>query len=284
MSITIFKDKKCKGPSRTVSGNIADLKGRTGDKPGSIRLTSADDEVLLFKNDDWHGGVLYLRGPKTVSDLGSKDDGGKFGFGNSIRSVRCSPFQLDLNVTVVKDGGKLPGEWANEAAARDDIEGIVSRANGFYTDQRALLRLEIARITFRNSAKHFVMSKSEGVPNDWTERGEVDVVFTNRFAHDKGILGVGHFPCWGQTVVVGATSNPTSGPDVALDSNDMVYVLVHEIGHYLGLSHGSANNNRTNIMFDTIQPSYKSQRLLPDQIEEMHEKLSRNISRRGDRN
>ena len=74
MSITIFEDKNCNGASRTVSRDIADLQGQRADKPSSIRLTSDDEEVLLFKNDDWHGGVLYLRGPKTVSDLGEKDE------------------------------------------------------------------------------------------------------------------------------------------------------------------------------------------------------------------
>jgi hypothetical protein len=38
------------------------------------------------------------------------------------------------------------------------------------------------------------MNKNEGVPNDWTEKG--DVIFVNHFTGDKGILGVGKFPCW----------------------------------------------------------------------------------------
>jgi len=285
MSITIFEDENCKGESRTLSGNITDLKGQRADKPSSIRLSSDEDEVLLFKNDDWHGGVLYLRGPKTVSDLGKKDEGGKSGFGNSIRSIRFTPFELDLNVTVVKDAnGKLPGAWTSEAQARVGVEDVVTGANAFFTAQRALLSLEIARITFRTSDKQFTMNKNEGVPNDWTEKGEVDVIFVNRFTGDKGVLGVGRFPCWGQTVVVAATANSTQGADVVQSVSDMVYVLVHEIGHYLGLSHGSANDNKSNIMYESVQGIYKAQRLLPDQIEEMHEKLSRNISRRGDRN
>lgn len=40
MTITIFKDHDCKGPSQVVSGNLADLKGQPADKPGSIRLTT----------------------------------------------------------------------------------------------------------------------------------------------------------------------------------------------------------------------------------------------------
>jgi hypothetical protein len=62
MTITIFKDKDCKGESQVLTNSIADLKDQPADKPGSIRLTSDTESVLLFKNDDWHGGALYIRG------------------------------------------------------------------------------------------------------------------------------------------------------------------------------------------------------------------------------
>jgi hypothetical protein len=38
----------------------------------------------------------------------------------------------------------------------------------------ALLNLEIARITIAHPTST-TMNKNEGVPNDWTEKGEVDV-------------------------------------------------------------------------------------------------------------
>ena len=81
--------------SRTISGNIADLKGQRVDKPSSIEMSSSSDEVLLFKNDNWHGGVLYLRCPRTVTDLGKKDEGGKFGFGNSILLTHPNEVPVD---------------------------------------------------------------------------------------------------------------------------------------------------------------------------------------------
>src|SRR5687768_6324135 len=99
MTITIFKDKDCKGASQTVTTDVADLKNQPADKPSSIRLTG-DEAVLLFKNDDWHGGALYIRGPITVSDLGSAKEGGRFGFGNSVRSIRRSSFSVDLNINI----------------------------------------------------------------------------------------------------------------------------------------------------------------------------------------
>jgi hypothetical protein len=284
MTITIFAKENCKGASKVLSGNIADLKGKDFDKPSSIRLDDAGDAVLLFKNDDWHGGVLYLRGKRTVEDLGKGGDGGEWGFGNSIRSVRITPFQLDLNVTVVKDGKLLPGAWTTEAQAEADIRAVIANANAFYSDQQALLRLEIARIRFRADAEKFEMNRNEGLPNDWTERGEVDTVFVDRFTGDRGTIGRGQFPCRGQTVVVTGTTNATRGADFTNSVDDMTYILLHEIGHYLGLSHNTADDRQTNLMFDTKNGSYSDKNLKPEQIEEMHQKLARNISRRGDRN
>lgn len=287
MTITIFEDKNCKGKSRVVSGNIADLKGQNGDKPGSIRMTSDNDEVLLFKNDDWRGGVLYLRGKKTIGNLGKKNEGGKFGFGNSIRSVRVTPFQIDLNVTVVKDeGGKLPGAWKTEAEARTAIDDVVAKANAFYADKQALLKVSVARVRFRTSPRHFAISKLESalLPRDWIERGEVDTIFVDRFTKESTI-GLAKFPCWGQGVIIAGKANRDSGPDTPRDSEDMAETLVHELGHYLGLTHRTSDDKEANIMFASSNGGgLSNNNLRPDQIEEMQQKLARNITRRGDRN
>lgn len=286
MTITIFKDHDCKGKSQVVAGNIADLKGKPADKPGSIRMTDDDEAVLLFKNDDWHGGALYIRGPKTVSDLGKADEGGRFGFGNSIRSVRVTPFTVDLNVTVVKDGqGNLPGNWKSQTEARDEIEAIVAEVNAFLEERRALLKLLIARVGYRTDANRFALSMGENLtlPGAWTERGEVDVVFVHRFT-SEGTLGRGFFPCFGQAVVVAKVLNARSGPDTAQTTAQMAYTLAHEVGHHFGLSHGSANDNSGNLMFPSaVLSSLDNALLWPDQIRELHDKLANNISRRGER-
>jgi hypothetical protein len=287
MTITIFKDHDLKGKSQTVSGNIRDLKDQPADKPGSIRLTDGDEAVLLFKNDDWHGGALYIRGPKTVNDLGKDSDGGRFGFGNSIRSIRVSPFQVDLNVTVVRDeDNKLPSGWSSEAQAKADINSMVAQANAFYADKRALLKLTVARITFRTNKNLFAISKLEQIllPGEWTEKGELDVVFTNRFTKE-GVIGRAFFPCWGESVVVAKIVNSTSGPDYALSLDEMAAVMVHETGHHFGLSHGTANNNSKNLMFPSLSVSSLSDALLtPDQVREMQDRLANNIARKGERN
>ena len=138
------------------------LTGDPADKPGSIRLTGDHDEVPLFKNDDWHGGALYIRGPKTVNDLGKADDGGRMGFGNAIRPVRVTPFTVDLKVSVVMDTGeRLPGSWKDRAAAEAAVRDVVAQANPFLDGKRALLRYVIGRIRFRLDPKRFDISNWE---------------------------------------------------------------------------------------------------------------------------
>jgi hypothetical protein len=286
MTITIFKDHDCKGKSQVVRRDIADLKGEPADKPGSIRMTEDDESVLLFKNDDWRGGALYIRGPKTVDDLGKDKEGGRFGFGNSIRSVRITPFSVDLNVTVVKDAkGNLPGNWKSQPEAKAEIEAIVDEVNAFFTRTRAMLQLVIARISYRTDDKRFALSLGEQImmPGDWTERGEVDVVFVHRFTKE-GTIGRAFFPCFGQALVVAKMLNATSGPDSAQETSEMAVTLAHELGHHFGLSHNTANDNSGNLMFPTaVLKKLENALFWPDQIRELHDRLANNISRRGER-
>lgn len=164
MSITIFQDHDFKGKSQAISANVRDLRGLPADKPGSIKLSDDDEAALLFKNDDWHGGALYIRGKKNVSDLGKDSEGGRFGFGNSVRSIRVTPFWVDLNITVVRDeDNKLPRGWKTEKEARSDVNAIVEQANAFYSEKRALLQLGVARITFRTSKNLFAISMLEQI-------------------------------------------------------------------------------------------------------------------------
>ncbi len=285
MTITIFHDKNCRGASRTVAADLHDLKGMPADKPSSIRMTDGRDAVVLFKNDDWHGGALYLRGVKTVSDLGSSKDGGRFGFGNSVRSVRITPFAVDLNITVVTSGDDLPGIWPTTSWADGVIGDIVTRANNFLLAQNALLHMDIARITYRDDPKQFDLSNVESwsFPSDWKRPGEVDVIIVDRFDKD-GVGGRTKKPGFGKTLVMAAKAT-VNGIDTVLLNETMAITLVHELGHYLGLGHGTADNDPGNIMFPDgdIATTLSDLSLKDDQIREMQDRLANNLARKKDR-
>lgn len=288
MSITIFHDKDCKGASQTVTGNLRDLKGMPADKPGSTRMTGTRDAMLMFKNDDWHGGALYLNGAQTVTDLGSDKEGGRFGFGNVVRSIRLTPFTVDLNVTVVTNGDDLPSIWPTTWWADFVIRDVVTRANTYLLAENALLRMEIARITYRDDPKQFNISGTEGwsFPGEWKRAGEIDMIVINRFEKEEKV-GRTPRPCFGQALVVSARAI-ISGVDTVLNNDFMAMTLVHELGHYLGLGHGTANGDSNNIMFETgtlstDTPILPTLSLWNDQVREMQDRLANNLARKNDR-
>jgi len=285
MTITIFRDKDCKGPSQVVSGNIRDLRDMPADKPGSIRMTDVRDAILLFKNDEWHGGALYLNGAQTVGDLGSAQDGGRFGFGNCVRSVRVTPFKLRLNVTLVTSDGKLPGLWPNETWSDAALTDIVTRVNNYLLAQNALLALEIARTTCREDPKQYELAGLEGwsFPGAWKNPNEVDLIVVNRFGKD-GKPGRATSPCFGETIVIAPRAD--FGDDsVVLTNEDLARTLMHELGHYLGLGHGTADKTEGNIMFKShdLGTVLTSLSLWKDQVREMQDRLANHLSRKGDR-
>lgn len=94
-------------------------------------------------------------------------------------------------------GVGLPGDWPNERLAHRTVREVVSQANAFCLAQRALLQLEIGRITIRDDPRHLNLSGIESwkFPGDWEEEGEADVIFVNRFgrggharAHQEPLL------------------------------------------------------------------------------------------------
>ena len=104
-------------------------------------------------------------------------------------------------------------------------------------------------------------------------------------SEEEGVGGRTKMPCFGKTVVVAFLGNLKDAPDVVLNTEDVANVLVHEIGHYLGLGHGTAEKDTDNIMFPdyAIGRTLSSRGLDEDQVREMQDRLANNISRRGDR-
>ena len=286
--ITLFQNTDFQGSNQAFAKDKRDLaKTKVGDKPSSIEMTSSQDAVLLFKRPDWKGDVMYLRGPIKIADFGDLKGRRDAGFRNSITSLRQTPFRLDLNVSVVhKSGGKLPGYLRTRAFAESVIKKMISAANKFYRDHRALLELNLECLRFRESGKLFDIGGIEGwrFPGDWKQTGAIDVVFVNSFKK-KEKVGWTRSPCWGKTVAVAGAVDLGSDNLNNLNVHSIGVTLVHEIGHYLGLSHNSALDDPTNLMYPEgdLDKTLSDFRLFTTQIEEMHTRLAKNISRKGDR-
>jgi hypothetical protein len=286
MAITLFQDKNFRDRSMVVTQSIADLKDVSiGKNPSSIRLTAQTESILLYTQKDWDGDVHYIRGPAEVADLGDKNAGGETGFANNVRSVRITPFRLRLNVNVIRnESGQLPGQWTL-GTEDDHVRAIVAAMNSFFTAQRSLFTLEIARITLRTSNAKYNLSLLDQLifPGEWKNLHEVDVMIVNQFEKD-GLLGVAKFPHFGKTVMAAATFVDNDGVQRSMSDNNIAEVMAHELGHYLGLQHNTSNDNSANLMFPTTSFAGLSNRSLSiDQIEEMQQKLANALARGGDR-
>ncbi len=287
MTITLYQDKNFRDRSMVVAQSIADLQDVSiGKNPGSIQLTGSAESILLYKQKDWDGDVHYLRGPVSVSDLGSKSKGGEVGFGRSVRSVRVTPFRLRLNVNVIRnESGELPGQWPL-GTQESRVQGIIDEINDFHIAQRTLLSLEVARVVLRTSNVKYNLSLTDEFrfPSEWKREHEVDVMIVNQFERDN-LLGVGKFPHFGKTVMAAATFvDKTTGQQSSLPDSLIAYSLCHEMGHYLGLQHHTAGGSQTNLMYHELMvSSLAAASVTNDQVEEVQQKLARAIARGGDR-
>ncbi len=285
MTVTLFENTDFKGGSQSFARNKASLKDtKVGNNPSSIKITG-DEPVLLFKKEDWKGGVLYVKGPKNVSDLGSKKAGGKSGFKNGITSLRRTPFDLDLNVTIVKNSkGEFPGDWNSSSTAEKAVLTIVNHVNKFYEDCGALLKLSVSHCTFRTDDNKFVVKRGGAdYPGSWKRSGEIDVVFVHDFKK-VGTQAKSKPPGFGKSITVAAMADFVGGTSAARTTEEMARSLAHELGHYCGIHHPSANKAKKNIMFKEGNGDSIFDRVISaDQIEEMHTTLSKNIFRKGDR-
>ena len=117
MTITLFQKQDLRGDSAVISKDEDDLRDLPiGRNPSSMRMTSDDDKILLFKNDDWRGGVMFRRGAQTIDNFGAPREGGRNTFGNNIASVRVIPNPGDQFV-----GSGLGHQW--KAVSREMVAG-----------------------------------------------------------------------------------------------------------------------------------------------------------------
>lgn len=280
MTMTLYAKKDLKGKSLVITRNFSNLRDTDlGNNPSSIRMTEADDAILLFNKKDWEGGVMYFRGIRTMDSLGKLSQGGELFKGNSVTSVRVTPFMVNLNITYVTSDGRIPGGYPDADQVEVTFTKAIALANAFFNDQKAMITMQIARKSFRDNPRKFDLTAlgATDFPADWTNPREIDLVVCNSL---RSGVGQAPFPWWGKTIVVAMAD--TSGAQRSVGS--VARTLAHELGHFLGLTHGSGNGQAANIMTQSVNGLTIGESVLsPEQIEEMQTKLARNLSRQGNR-
>lgn len=273
MSLTLFTGKNYKGTRERIDKNFGDLKVTSIDYDArSLKLSSHSDRVLLFGKTNYRGSVTLMRGARNVPDLRKT-------FGK-LRATRIDPFVLKLHVIVVRKGDNYPGSWSSRADAQRSIDAAIAIANQIWS--QAMIRFERGAIDVQESLQKFnVRPPLPAIPPRWKRPGQVDVAFVDSIGTgSRG--GMAHPPVWGASVFV-ARRVGLHKPDIPDDL--MGYVLAHELGHYMGIGHGSADGRRTNLMFKDAPASFDPRRvqLSLRQVEKVHGVLAGNLARKRDR-
>ncbi|HET8675803.1 MAG TPA: hypothetical protein VFO63_08465 [Blastocatellia bacterium] len=276
MAIILYSKKKFHGNAISVNNDVADLKdsGLKG-APSSLSITAAGDRVLLFKRKDFDGACLFRQGKAQIEDLGDNDAGGKFGFGNTIASVRLNAFSVDINATFIKNaGGELPGGLAKTKDAEHLAEQAVIEASRLW--EPFLMRLKLASVEFQTDDMHFDVELDRLVrfPLSFYKKNHVNVFFINSF---RKALGITRPACLGEAIALTLTK------DGAIAGKEILgCTLAHEFGHHVGIHHPGAKNNPTNIMnCPLVYPLSSIRDLSDEQVSDAHTCLARNPARRG---
>ncbi len=281
MTITLYSRTKFRGDSSVIGMDYPELRDiAVGRRPTSMIMTSANDAIVLFKNDNWHGGAMHRRGAQRIEDLGSRKEGGQLTFGASVASARITPFRFLFNVTVVTNSaGTLPGGFSNLASVTAHLTAMIARLNAWYAREKALLEAEIAELNARADDEHFLLSSKEAdnFPISWLNRKQVDLIVVNSFVDSQ--IGEGSFPWRGQTIVT-SLLNGAEGP--LIPPGSLAMNVAHELGHFFGSEHPSVSVIPTNIMTQGLE-DINNRVADSEQIGEWHEKLARNLTRRGNR-
>jgi hypothetical protein len=258
MSITLFARRDFKGDDIT-GFDLKDFSHIAHPmRPTSIRMTSTSDRILLFTRPNWQGSAMFLSGEQSIEHLGHPGDGGDIGFGNTISSMRVTPFRLKLRFHVItNEPGDLPGNIASRALLDATIANIVSSANAIWSPN--LISIEHESTVIVNDLPQYF-----DIPHGyWT-------TVTRHRRFDR-------LPAGANIVLVNSINDRSEGKAISHLLTDMIafeatgsgVVLAHELGHFFGLVH--RNGKEGNLMQHNISDVALTQR----EIEEAHENFAR---------
>ena len=103
MTVSVFTDTDRKGDSLVALNDTGALPFNVRNKVSSARLSPGTDRTLFFTKPNFTGDALFRTGPFTVGKFSSLGRGGRGGFGNTVASVRLTPFELRFALHVVTD-------------------------------------------------------------------------------------------------------------------------------------------------------------------------------------
>jgi hypothetical protein len=278
MSIILYSRKEFHGNVMRVNADLPNLKDtELKGAPTSLDITADGDRLLLFKQKNYDGACIFRRGKAQIANLGDKDGGGKLGFGNTITSVRLTPFSVDINATFIKNGkGDLPGALSSENDAQLLAEQVVAQAGDLW--KPFLMQLSLVSIEFQTDDRHFDVDLDRLVrfPLSFYKKNHVNVFFINSF---RKALGITRPPCLGESIALTLTKEgATAGKEI------LGCTLAHEFGHHIGIHHPGAKNDPTNIMNCPLEfPLANVRNLSDEQVSDAHTTLARNPARRGQR-
>lgn len=267
MAITLYQKKGYQGDQLVIDRDYSDLHSVSfNNKASSIRLTSGDDRVLLYKKKNFEGGVFFIRGEKNIPQLSSAKYDGKLLFGDAVSSVRVTPFFVDVFVNIVEDeDGNLPGGLASRAAAQLYVDAMIAEANAIW--DQGLLHFRLSEpCRFRTSDTYFDIKWSDKVRlslKPWGKSRNIDIHFVNTI---NGAMAYSKSPGFGDAIVI-------KHHDTTVHAGN---TLAHEMGHIFGIHHASAKKDEDNVMHASDPNPLE---LYDHQVQAVHKVLQGNLFR-----